>query len=55
MMEDSKIIKLLKACREGDSIVWDEPNGEVYKIELKKKYPKDWKPSQLTDSGGKGK
>ena len=48
-MEDHKIIELLKACKEGDTIVWDEPNGEVYKIELKKKYPVGWKPSSSTE------
>lgn len=35
---------LIKSCKEGDTIVWDEPNGEVYKIKLEKKYPKGWKP-----------
>ena len=43
-MESDKIIELIKACNEGDTIVWDEPNGEVYKIKVEKKYPKDWKP-----------
>ena len=43
-MESHKIIELIKACKEGDSIVWDEANGEVYKIKVEKKYPKGWKP-----------
>lgn len=45
-MDPSKIIELIKACNEGDSIIWDEPNGEVYKIKVEKKYPKDWTPSK---------
>jgi len=49
-MKDKKIVELLKACNEGDFIVWDEPNGEVFKIKLEKKYPKGWKPPR-----GKGK
>ena len=41
----NKIFELIKACREGDSILWDEPNGEVYRIKIEKKYPKGWKPT----------
>lgn len=43
-MDPSKIIELIKSCREGDSIMWDEKNGEVYKIKLEKKYPAGWRP-----------
>ena len=45
-MKDSKIIEIIKACNEGDSIVWDEPNGEVFKINVEKKYPAGWEPPQ---------
>ncbi len=37
-----KILELIKVCKEGDCIVWDEPNGEVFKIKLEKKYPANW-------------
>ncbi len=43
-MNPNQIIELIKACDEGDIIIWDEPNGEVYKIKVMKKYPKGWKP-----------
>lgn len=46
-----KIVELIKACREGDSIVWDEPNGEVYKIKVEKKYPIGWTPTVQNTSG----
>lgn len=51
-MEPSKIIELIKSCNEGDSIVWDEPNGEVYKITVDKKYPIGWEPSDAISDGG---
>ena len=41
-----RALELLRNCKEGDSIIWDEPNGEVYKIKLEKKYPKGWKPKK---------
>jgi len=43
---DLKILELIRNCKEGNTIVWDEPNGEVYKIKLEKKYPKGWKPTK---------
>ncbi len=46
---NDKVIELLKQCKEGDSIVWDEPSGEVYKIKLEKKYPKGWKPKEVRE------
>lgn len=45
-MDEENILELIRNCKEGDTIVWDEPNGEVYKIKLEKKYPKGWKPSK---------
>lgn len=39
---NKQILEILRNCKEGDTIVWDEPNGEVYKIKLEKKYPKGW-------------
>ncbi len=41
---EKKVLELIRACNEGDTIVWDEPNGEVYKIKVEKKYPKGWTP-----------
>ena len=43
-MDANKLLELIKSCKEGDTIVWDEPNGEVYKIKLEKKYPPGWNP-----------
>ena len=43
-MDGEKVLELIRACKEGDTIVWDEENGEVYKIKLEKKYPAGWKP-----------
>jgi len=43
-MEAQEVIDLIKACNEGDTIIWDQANGEVYKIKVMKKYPKGWKP-----------
>lgn len=43
-MDGNKLIEMIKVCKEGDSIVWDEDNGEVYKIKVEKKYPKGWTP-----------
>lgn len=45
-MDGNKLIEMIKVCNEGDSIVWDEANGEVYKIKVEKKYPKDWTPTK---------
>ena len=45
-MDGEKVLELIRACKEGDSIVWDEANGEVYKIKVEKKYPKGWKPKE---------
>ncbi len=39
-IDGEKVLELLRNCKEGDTIVWDEANGEVYKIKLEKKYPK---------------
>ncbi len=50
-MNGKRFIEMLRACKEGDSIVWDEINGEVFKITLEKKYPKNWKPTK--DEGEK--
>lgn len=27
----NKLVEILKKCKEGDSIVFDEPSGEVYR------------------------
>ncbi len=48
-MEVEKILELLRICKEGDSIIWDEPNGEVYKIKLERKYPKGWKSKEVQE------
>lgn len=45
-MDGEKLLELIRNCKEGDTIVRDEPNGEVYKIKLEKKYPKGWKPKK---------
>jgi len=42
-MNGKKLLEMVKVLREGDSIVWDEPTGEVFKIKLEKKYKKEKK------------
>ncbi len=42
-----KLLQLIRACKEGDTIVFDEPNGKVYKIKVEKKYPKNWKHKKI--------
>ncbi len=53
--QDSRIVDLIKLCKEGDTIVWDEANGKVYKIKLEKLYPKNWKPKTSKGEKANGK
>ncbi len=46
-MNPDKIVELIKLSNEGDEIVWDEPNGEVYVIKLKARYHPDWCPPKV--------
>ena len=42
----NNIIEIIKQLKEGDTIVWDEPSGEVFKIKLEKRYPAGWTPEK---------
>ena len=44
-MDGDKLLAILRNCNEGDCVVYDEEGGEVFKIKLEKKYPKNWKPN----------